>query len=137
MILKNEKYMSIYNNIENCDNDFNFISKENSDDDDKIEYENYVIKDKNKSLKAFFYYINLISKTKNISKNNKEEIINEIKNTFNSNLSIPNNNILVTLNNGSKISFTDNLVITQIFYKLSLQSIKNSYPNLIELYEFK
>ena len=135
-IFTNKKNMDLANFIDNCDNNFNLYSRKDSDDD-SCEDENYVIKEKNINLNAFYYYIILISKTKNASNNFEKEIGDEIITTFNSNLSVPNNNILVKINNESKINFIDSLVRTESFHKLPLQSIKSNYPNLIELYEFK
>lgn len=134
-IFTNEDFMYILNYIDNSKVNL-LSSNESGSEEEDIENENFVINEKNINLNAFYYYIHLISKTKNISINLKE-IINEIINSFNSNLSVPKNNICIVLNNESKISFIDNLVRTESFHQLSLQTIKNSYPNLNELYEFK
>ena len=65
------------------------------------------------------------------AKKSKEILIKQIK----SQLNIENDNIFISSNNISY--FIDNILRTNTFFKLSLDDIRNIYPNLNFLYEIK
>ena len=91
-------------------------SKDKAEPDDKI-------------LNDFYYFINIIPK-------NNSNFNENIKMNFESKLKIkinPNNYIV---SNNNKY-FIDNLVRKDDFLKLSLEKIKNLYPNLEDLHEYK
>ena len=108
-----------------------------SDDDENYSDEKYILYNSNEfnEMKNKFYYsINLYPIRNNIifnTKNIKEIIVDRIS----SNLSIDNDNLIVSFNN--KCIFIDNFIRTKEFFDSSIQKIKNSYPNLYELYEYK
>ena len=80
-----------------------------------------------KVLNNYYYFINIISKD-NLKLN--ENITIKILHKLN----INPENFLASSNNKY---FIDNLVRTDKFLNLSLEQIKNIYPNLQELYEYK
>ncbi len=80
-------------------------------------------------LNNFYYFINIISKNNiKFNENIKINILNKLK------IKIDPNNFLAS--NNSKY-FIDNFVRTDNFLNLSLDQIKNIYPNLEVLHEYK
>jgi hypothetical protein len=80
-------------------------------------------------LNNFYYFINIIPKNNSrFDENVKKQFENKLK------VKINPNNFIVSSNNKY---FIDNLVRNDNFLNLSLGEIKNLYPNLEELYEYK
>lgn len=78
-------------------------------------------------LNNYYYFINIISKDNiKLSENIKIKLLNK--------LNINPHNFIASNNNKY---FIDNFVRTNNFLNLSLEEIKNLYPNLEELYEYK
>ena len=87
------------------------------------------IKPKEDILNDFYYLINIIPKyNSNFNENIKIQFENKLRKKINLNNFIVSNN---------KKYFIDNLVRNDNFLELSLEKIKNLYPNLEELYEYK
>lgn len=130
-IFNDKKITHIKEQFELLDN--NFYSNEEEDEFDEESYtiipsEEVFIKNINK----FYYVINLVAKEKNIYNNN---IKTYITNIINEKLNINKNNIFVSFN---KINnFLDSFIKTKNFSNSSLKEIKDSYPNLNKLYEYK
>ena len=82
----------------------------------------------------FYYSINL-TPIRNYSFLDISNIKDTLTNKIISNLSIDKDNILVSFY--GKNNFIDNFIRTKEFIELSLQMIKNTYPNLEQLYELK
>ena len=113
--------------------DENFYSDEEEDEYDEESYkiipsEDVFIKNINK----FYYVINLVAKEKNIYNNNIKTYITKI---INEKLNINKNNIFVSFN---KINnFLDTFIKTKNISNSSIKEIKDSYPNLNKLHEYK
>ena len=87
------------------------------------------IKPKEDILNDFYYLFNIIPKyNSNFNENIKIKFENKLRKKINP------NNFIVSNNNKY---FIDNLVRNDNFLELSLEKIKNLYPNLDELYEYK
>jgi len=111
----------------------NEVFNENSDHSEEKEKENDKNKEKLKFkeeiLNDFYYFINIIPKNNSkFDEKTKTQFENKLK------IKINSNNFIVTSNNKY---FIDNLVRNDNFLNLSLGEIKNLYPNLEELYEYK
>ena len=116
----------------------NNLILEDDDDIDDVEDEACYLKpekfgEKEKNdeniLNNFYYFINIISKNNiKFNENIKINILNKLK------IKIDPNNFLAS--NNSKY-FIDNFVRTDNFLNLSLDQIKNIYPNLEVLHEYK
>ena len=113
------------------------VYNENSEHDEEKEKEKNLEKEKNKGKKKlyedilnnFYYFINIVPKNNSrFNENAKKQFENKFK------LKINPNNFIVSNNNKY---FIDNLVRNNNFLNLSLNEIKNLYPNLEELYEYK
>ena len=109
----------------------NEVFNENSDHSG--EKENEKIKEKlnlkENILNDFYYFINIVPKNNSkFDEKAKTQFENKLK------IKINPNNFIVTNNNKY---FIDNLVRNDNFLNLSLGEIKNLYPNLEELYEYK
>ena len=113
------------------------VYNENSEHDEEKEKEKNLEKEKNKGnkklyediLNNFYYFINIVPKNNSrFDENAKKQFENKFK------LKINPNNFIVSNNNKY---FIDNLVRNNNFLNLSLNEIKNLYPNLEELYEYK
>ena len=113
----------------------NEVYNENSEHDEEKQKEKE--KEKNnknnnfdkKILNNFYYFINIVPKNNSrFDENAKKQFENKFK------LKINPNNFIVSNNNKY---FIDNLVRNNNFLNLSLNEIKNLYPNLEELYEYK
>ena len=146
LISLNENIRGKIGNIfkQNIELNLNFAQNnlilEDDDDIDDVENETCILnpekvgeKEKEKNdeniLNNFYYFINIIPKNNiKFNENIKINILNKLK------INIDPNNFLAS--NNSKY-FIDNFVRTDNFLKLSLDQIKNIYPNLEELHEYK
>ena len=120
------EYFDYNKNFDKIDDDFVIDEKlEKGEDEENNEYD--TIKNK------FMYIINIINKG-NINFNNDEfnqGILEDIANTLNVDI----NNIFVLSNN--KRAFINHFIKTKIFENLSPKQIREKFPNLKLLYEYK
>ena len=108
-----------------------------SDDDENFYEEKYILYNSNEfdEMKNKFYYSINLYPIRNTLIFNMKNIKEVIADRISSNLSINKDNLIVSFNN--KCYFIDNFIRTKEFFDLSIQKIRNSYPNLYELYEYK
>ena len=109
----------------------NEVYNENSEHNEEPEKEKNKEKKKldEEILNNFYYFINIIPKNNSkFDDNAKKQLENKLK------VKINPNNFIVSNNNKY---FIDNIVRNDNFLNLSLEEIKNLYPNFEELYEYK
>ena len=108
-------------------------SLELAENEDSFSDENYVKGDYDKIRNQFYYIIDLIKKGNynSVDKNFNKETVELISKALN----IKEENIKILPNN--KRAFINYFIKTELFWKLSPKKIKNDYPDLTILYEYK